>query len=415
MITASRYLTPIFIAAALALRGFAQPPVSSGELTKEKKAQIIAKLNTVVTQYAYVPGADFSKVPELLKKAEPDLASAKTEDEFANQVNVTLATLGYSHIVMFSPKAAYSFFNRKTVGVGIRIEVVPEGVRIVDVIEKAPAGEAGLKAGDIIVEANGQKPEGPAQIAGEAGTVVKLKVKRGAQLLEFSITRREFSTAVPETLTWPEPDVAVLKVPTFNVGYDRKNIDRLMQEASKAKFLIVDVRSNGGGAVLNLLHLSSYLFPSDAKLGTFINRGTVKQYVEEVKGSPTDLKAIAAWTPRKLGPMRLPTGATRFTGKMAVLVNGGTGSASEMLAWAMREIDGSKVIGTKSAGAVLASIIVPLEYNFNLQYPFQDYVTIKGQRLEKNPIVPDIEALTNRPGEQDIAVKRALAWYRESK
>ncbi len=399
-------LSTLFVFTALQSLAQIAPP---SELSADKKEEILAKLGKIVTESAFAGGADFSKLPEALAKEKDEIAKAKSDDDFASAVNKALFSFGYSHIVLSTPKAVKTRIERKMVGLGIRIQEEPDGIRVVDIFPSGPAAQAGLEVDDLIILANGKKPEGRTSLLGEENSKILLKVKRGEGTKEIEVTRRTFSMDIPETVKWALPDVAVLKIPTFDLSYNRQRVEDLVKEASKAKLLIVDLRGNGGGAVVNLLHLSGMLLPETSKLGSFLSKSTVNRYVKEKGGDPKDLKAIAEWSHSKIGPFR--TNVTRYSGHVAALINGGTGSASEMLAAALREIDGAELIGMRSAGAVLASVMVPLPYGYQLQYPITDYVTIKGVRLEGNGIKPDIEAPTPKANGPDKGVEEAINWY----
>ncbi|HZH97413.1 MAG TPA: S41 family peptidase, partial [Fimbriimonadaceae bacterium] len=249
----------------------------------------------------------------------------------------------------------------------------------------------------------------PAELAGEEGTVLELKVKKGkdGKVQDYKITRAKYSNVRPETLTWVNSTTAMLKVPTFDVGYNRKRVEDLMTEAGKAKNLILDLRSNPGGAVINLTHLMGLLLPEGTPIGTFISRSTVSRFVKERGGSPTDLVAIAHWSPMKLKAQKNEVPV--FKGNVAVLINGGSGSASEIAAAALKESLNAPLIGTKSAGAVLVSVMAPMPHGYMLQYPITDYITMQGLRLEGNGVQPVVEApAAVRFGEPDVAVEKAV-------
>ena len=97
-----------------------------------------------------------------------------------------------------------------------------------------------------------------------------------------------------------------------------------------------------------------------------------------------------------------------YTGRIAVLVNGRSGSASEITAAVLREKRDAILVGRKSAGAVLVSTFMRVDGGFEVQIPISDYVTPGGMRLEKNGLVPDIEAADPRRAEPDTAVSKAL-------
>lgn len=397
----------------------AQPPdkgtqASAAPLTADTKAAVIDRMGQIITKSAFAEGVDFSKWNEYLAASKDAIDKADTPDAFVGELNRVLQKFGSSHIVLSSPRAATQRKEQKMVGLGVRVEFIPEGGRIVDIFPGGPASVAKIEIGDIVLEANGKKPESPADIAGPEGTKLHLKIKRDAEIKEIDVIRKAFSTVIPETLTWPQPDVALLKIPSFDVGYNSQNVKDLMAKASSAKLLVLDLRSNGGGAVMNLLQLAGMLLPENSAMGTFINRQTLNKYMAATGKDGKDIVDIASWTEVKLRPFKGQV--EPFAGKVVVLINGGTGSASEMMAAALKEVKGAEVIGTKSAGAVLASLMAPLPEGYVLQFPFNDYVTIKGVRLEGNGVKPDIEAATPRTSKDaDKGLEEALKWWSQHK
>lgn len=402
------------LVAALAVTSYSQSSdaketqLRTDPLTAETKAAVLDRMGQIITKNAFAGGADFSKWPELLASNRDAIDKADTPEGFVNEVNRILMKFGFSHIQLNSPRAATQRKEQKLVGLGVRIEFIPEGGRIMDLFPGGPAENAKIEVGEIILESNGVLPKSPADIAGPEGTLLKLKVKgTNGVIRNVEVVRKAFSTIIPESLTWPKPTVAMLKIPTFDVGYNAENVKKLVGEAQKAKSLILDLRSNGGGAVLNLLQLAGMLLPENTAMGTFINRQTVDKYKDATGKDGKDLVAVAQWAEVKLRPFK--SQVTPFKGNVVVLINGGTGSASEMIAAALREVRGAKVVGTKSAGAVLASIMAQLPNGYVLQFPFNDYVTIKGLRLEGNGVTPDVEAPTPRSRlDSDKGIEAAL-------
>ena len=101
-----------------------------------------------------------------------------------------------------------------------------------------------------------------------------------------------------------------------------------------------------------------------------------------------------------------------------MIVNKFSGSAAEIAAAALHDVLGAPVIGTKSAGAVLASVIDPVSNGFTLQYPIEDYVTIKGVRLEGNGVTPDIlsqDVALRTPNAHEDAIEKACAYFTQAK
>jgi carboxyl-terminal processing protease len=396
-------------------------PAAPEPLTDAVKNQVLERVNTIITKAAFVPGVDFSKWTSFIAENQSKIDGAKSPDEFATVINQALAKFGASHIVFNTPQAANMIANRKFAGLGITPSLVKEGIQIEYVFAKSAAADAGLKVGDIIIEADGKKPTVITALRGEKGTKVKIKVKSvDGSIRTMEIERREFSTVVPESLTWVNSEVARLTIPSF-MTYSQANIEALMKDAAKAKSLIVDLRGNGGGVVFHLYHLLGYFLPNRQPAGAFINRDLVNTFVKETSGNASDIQGIAKFALDRSFPGSLVRGLPRttntpFKGQLIVLINGGTGSASEMFAAAAKDVVKAPVIGSRSAGAVLASLMVPLPHDYMMQYPFQDYVTVNGLRLEGNGVKPDIEAKTPTSAldKDDPGIQAALNWLKKN-
>lgn len=379
------------------------------EFNDEFKAKVLEDMESMLTRFAFVPGVDFAGWPDLVQGRKEALDSAQTPDQFVGVVNLALREYGFSHIVLFSPQFAERRSTQRMVGLGVRIEIEEEGLRVVFTFPEGPAAQAGIISGDLIHEADGKPVRAAGDLAGEEGSKLTVKVKRDGEDLTFEVERKAFSMVIPETLKWVDDDTAMITIPTFDAGYNRRNIENLFDSAMDAKRIIVDLRNNGGGRVDNLLHLSSFFLDTSEPLGTFISRQNYESFISEHERDPENILEVAAFTQAKVRPMRRD--ATPFEGDIVVLINRGSGSASEMFAAAMREYREAALIGAESAGAVLASIMRPIHGNFLLQFPVTDYVTIKGRRLEGNGLEPDIEAANPRFGAEDEGVVKAMAWF----
>lgn len=383
------------------------------EFTAELKAQLLEEVDRVVTKSAFVPGIDFSKWPEIRAKFQKQLDDAKTPEQFSAAVNSALNSFKASHFVFNSPQAARSFTRSTGIGIGIMPELTPEGIKILEIFAKSPAEEAGLQVGDIIISADGKQPRTMTALRGEAGTKIDLEVKKpDGKTIKVTLTRREFSTARPEETRWlVDKDVAYFKVPSY-MTYNSKNVDTILPPFLGAKAMVIDLRSNGGGRVDLLRHMCGYFMPGEKAIGTFITRSLVEYYEEDTNGVGTDLLGIVRYAESRRPSYRVTPSPKRdefFKGKVIVLVNSGTGSASEMFAAGVRDTVGATIIGSKSAGAVLASSLRMLPGGFMIQFPYQDYVTISGTRLEGAGVKPDIAAGTPRMGQKkDDGVDAAL-------
>jgi carboxyl-terminal processing protease len=408
--------TSLAILALTAIAALSSAQTVNGK--PEVKKEVLDKITYYLTHSAFVPGIDFNKWPDFLKENKDKIDASTDDDTFQRAVNTALSEFGASHIVMTTPNQADQRRTGATVGIGISSQTTPDGILVVRTVKDAPAEKAGIVAGDTIIEVDGKKVDGIRGIPGPEGTDVKLKVKRAdASSKDFTLTRRKFSTVRPEELTWLNPDTAKLNIYTFDFSYDRQNVEKLMQEASKAKNLIVDLRDNGGGAVVNLEHMLGLLMNPEQPIGTFIGKDAINDFIKETKGDPKDLEAVANWSDDKIRPRRNRNVAP-YHGNLMVFINAFTGSASEIAAEALQENVKAKIIGTKSAGAVLVSVIVPAADGFMIQYPLSDYVTIRGKRLEGTGVTPDVEAkdpLIRLPSSKDACVEAALGLVAQTK
>jgi C-terminal processing protease CtpA/Prc len=184
-----------------------------------------------------------------------------------------------------------------------------------------------------------------------------------------------------------------------------------MREAAVAERLILDLRFNSGGKPWNVEHLLGFFLPDRAFIGSFIGRKDASQFARQnPRGGLTDLAASVALK------MRVKRAGPRYRGRVVVLVNEYSGSASEVAAQALREIGRIPVYGESTAGAVLVSDSRPLPGGFALVFPGLDYVSAGGRRLEKHPVKPDVTVRTvdvGWPGRPDTALRK-VARYLES-
>jgi len=386
-------------AGALLCLLFASVAAFAQDLTPEQKTAVLDGIKDVVENRAFVPGVDFSKWSEFISKRQEDLDKAATVTAFGQVVNQALRDFGFSHIRLLSPRAAANR-NRTSIitsGASVAESTEKGGLEVRSVRENSPASEAGIKQGEVIVLVDGTPAKTATQLEGDEGKKLALEVKApDGTTRQISVELKRISTVRPETLTWLNDKIAVLKVFTFGAGYGRENIEKLVQEASgKAEALAIDLRNNGGGAVNNLNHLLSLLAPDQTVYGTFVSKRVFEQFKESNKDKEPTLANIVEWTPNKTKTRLRPT-TPPFAGKIAVFINRGSGSASEITAAALRETRDALIVGSPSAGAVLASVFRSLPEGFSLQYPVSDYVTVKGVRLEGNPVRPDHE-VTGRP------------------
>ena len=204
--------------------------------------------------------------------------------------------------------------NNAYVGIGVTVDYVDErGLRIVEVREGTPAGEAGLLPGEIITAVDGASVAGEAQetgaerIQGEAGTDVTLTLlNENEESRQVTLTRQQVQTPSVSEAQLLEGDVGYIKLDNFYSGSARElcdAVDSLMDEGACG--FVFDMRNNGGGYVSELTEMLDHLLPEGP-----IFRSQTKSGKEEVTYSDESC-------------VDLP---------FAVLVNGDTYSAAEFFA-----------------------------------------------------------------------------------
>jgi carboxyl-terminal processing protease len=171
-----------------------------------------------------------------------------------------MSSLGDPHTMFMPPQVASEFSNETNgsfVGIGCRLSTNPLGAEAVSVFDNGPALKAGLKTGDVITGVNGASVVGfeiddvVKKIRGEEGTIVKLKVLRGAKLqpVVLAVTRARVETpTVSETKVIPKTQFGYFQVASFSEPTPRQFDDELAKlEKQHINGLVIDLRDNPGG------------------------------------------------------------------------------------------------------------------------------------------------------------------------
>jgi carboxyl-terminal processing protease len=277
--------------------------------------------------------------------------------------------------------------GQQMVGLGVRIGNDPPGL-ITDVAPAGPADRAGVRAGDVIVGADGKDLSGAdtqtliAALGGSEGSTVKLTVDRGDGTQTLEITRGPFYFPPLESRMLPD-GVGYLRLFDFVIsGTNLPNgseilsdLDRRLDEldAQGAQSLILDLRNNGGGSVQT----------ADEILGRFLP-DTVRSVREaDERGNQTYELAAGRTHARQL--------------PMVVLINGGSASASEVTAAALHDAHRAVLVGQKTAGAVASSELLPLPGGAGLQVAVATAAAPDSNTpLDGVGVTPDVQTTVSR-------------------
>ena len=287
----------------------------------------------------------------------------------------------WSYYLTAEEKSSYDEqMQNAYVGIGVTITVQEElgGMRIEAVTAGGPAEEAGLLAGDIITEVEGEKTLDlgmtgtRTRVRGEEGTFVTLTILRGEERFSVSVERRSIQTPVAayELL---DGQIGYIKIANFDSRCAEETnaaMDALIAQGAKA--LIFDVRYNGGGYKDEMVKVLDKILPEGILFQSEDYRGA--KQTDRSDESCIDLP-------------------------MAVLVNQDSYSAAEFFAAAIQEYDWGTVVGTKTVGKGNFQTAFTLSDGSMLNLSIGKYYTPQGRSLTDTGVTPDVEiALSDENG-----------------
>lgn len=291
-----------------------------------------------------------------------------------------VAAAGDSHTVFLNPDGVKELENDLSGkiggGIGAEIGLRDNQATILRPLKDSPAAQAGLQAGDVITEVNGKSVEGwnvdrvIQAIRGDVGTKVNVQIIRDGELKSMSIVRQEVKSPTVESEV--VGDSGILTVHRFNSETGplaRAAADNFVK--SGVKRVILDLRGNPGGEVSAAQALSG-IWLDDQVILTQRRANQITQ-TNKSTGKPI------------LGDT-----------KTVVLINGGSASASEIVAGALRDYDKATIVGEKSYGKGSVQSIIRLSGGSELKVTEARWFTPKGKNIDKSGIEPDIEVkMTN--------------------
>lgn len=315
---------------------------------------------------------------EVMKEAYRQLAANYDGDLDANKLSDGAArgmvkAVGDDYTTFLDKEEAAEFnksLNGEVSGIGAEIGVRNLQPTVLRVLDDSPAKKAGLKTGDIFVAVNGTSVAGETasgvadKVTGEAGTTVKLTMRRGSESLDFSITRAQISD--PSVRWSVSDDVGVLTISRFD-----DNTGSLARKAAKefidkgVKSVIVDLRNNGGGYLTAAQEVASLWLDNGKAVVTEKSRGQVTETVK-ASGNPT-LKGK----------------------KTIVLVNGSSASASEIVAGALKDYQVATLVGEKTFGKGTVQKVINLSDDRILKVTVARWYTPQDRNITKEGIQPN--------------------------
>jgi carboxyl-terminal processing protease len=254
-------------------------------------------------------------------------------------------------------------------GIGARIGMLDDFVMVTEPYEGFPAFNAGLRAGDVIVEVDGKSTKGyntdeVSQILrGQPGTDVKVKILReiSGEEMEFTITRGEVKIDNVPYFGMLNDDIGYIKLSNFAEKAGKEVSDALaaLKDEHTLNGIVLDLRGNGGGLLHEAVNVSN----------VFIDKGveivSTKGKVEDADKSYKTLnKAVDEEIP------------------LIVLTDAGSASASEIVSGSVQDLDRGVIIGQRSYGKGLVQITRPLPYKSKLKVTTSKYYIPSGRCIQ---------------------------------
>lgn len=262
-------------------------------------------------------------------------------------------------------------------GIGVEIMYETGAIKVISPIDDLPADKAGIKSGDYIIAVNDETIanlgfyKAVKSMRGTPGTKVKLSVltEGDNKSRELEVTREIVKIkAVKSKL---DNDIAYIRIVTFN-EHTTSELKKAMSEitsnaSAPIKGIILDLRNNPGGLLKQANDVADY----------FLDSGTIVS----TKGRLPESEVIFL--------------ANRFTPKapkvpIVVLINGGSASASEIVAGALQDHKRAIVLGTKSFGKGSVQTLMELDHHTGTKLTTAKYYTPNGRSIQAEGIVPDI-------------------------
>ncbi|NUM88137.1 MAG: S41 family peptidase [Bdellovibrionales bacterium] len=261
-------------------------------------------------------------------------------------------------------------------GVGVEVWVPKDGVlTVVNPMEDTPAWRAGIKSGDRIIKIDGTSTKGMSMVEvnsrmrGEPGSKIHITVQRdgAAQPLDFEVRRETINirSVKHEMLTGK---VGWVKVNQFQEKSAREIGAAIKDMESKGKLsgLILDLRNNPGGLLDEAVETANL----------FVDSGVI---VSTIGRDPGDKEVRSA-----------KSGIARLDFPMVVLINGGSASAAEIVAGALKDHKRAIVAGQKSFGKGSVQTVIPLGDDVGLKLTIARYYTPSGTSIQATGIEPDL-------------------------
>ena len=331
------------------------------------------------------------KRQELLKKEYSDSESAY------QAIRESLEELGDPYTRFLEPEEYEELSNQTSgelsgIGIQLGIDRQTQKLTVIEPIPNSPAIEAGLEAGDRILSIDGKSTDlmsleqASAEIKGEVGTEVKLKISRSNQPeFEVAIARAQIELpSVSYTLNEEQNSkVGYIKLDEFS-SHAAEQMQVAIEDLSQkeASGFVLDLRGNPGGLLFSSVEIARMWMGKGAIVSTIDNKGGNEKFSANGKAL-TDLPLV-------------------------VLVDGYSASASEILAGALKENQRAKVVGSRTYGKGTVQSVHSLSDGSGLAVTIARYYPPSGIDINQKGIDPDVMVNLSREQQTTLSINPAL-------
>ncbi len=345
---------------------------------------ILFWLFLIPSAYAEKPDnkAIYQKFQEIFEKTQRDYAEEPDKQKMLDAAIAGMVSSldPYSNYMKGDELEGFVDWAKGEFG-GIGVEIISEGssaIKIISPIEDLAADKAGIKAGDYIIAVNGQAIanighlKAVKTLRGEPGTKVKVTIVREGEnkVREFELTRD--IVKLKSVKYNRDGDIAYLRITTFNevvIGDLKKAMKSIIEKSKNPiKGIILDMRNNPGGLLDQGVAVSEY----------FLDSGEIVSLKGRIPES-NNVYSASKFVPKA---PKVP---------VVVLINGGSASASEIVAGALQDHKRAIILGTKSYGKGSVQMFMPMDGGTSALYlTIGKYYTPNGRCINGKGIIPDI-------------------------
>ena len=331
----------------------------TGGLVSEKDVQDkLDKINSVISQY-------------YLYEDEID-TEALVEGIYAGYT----ASLGDPYTTYYDEEATREFMKSISgefggIGATVLKKADEDEIMISEVYEESPAERAGLKAGDVLIQADGHAVSGQdldtvvSWISGEPGTDVELRILRDGEEMDVTVTRDIIETQTVE-YEMKEDGIGYIRVEEFDkVTYDQFKAALDDLEGQGMNSLIIDLRGNPGGQLTTVTDMLKLFLPEGVIVSTKDKYGNTDEITCD--------------------------GDHEFKKSLAVLVDGRSASASEIFSAAIQDYDVGTIVGTQTYGKGVVQQTIDLGDGTCMKVTISEYYTPSGRSINGTGVTPDVE------------------------